>query len=210
MSIPFTIGKLIDFFSSTTPHIPFGLSVWEASGCLLLLFTTGALANAGRAILMRMSGQRIVARLRERTYNAALKQEVEFVERGEGDVLSRLSVDTTIVGERHVTSSAQFVVYGRYLKRLSNKTQESMGEMTKFINTNSQVASEALSAMRTVQAYNALPQEEAKFKDKVRDVLSLARKEAIASGIFFGSTGWSGNVTILALLGYGELPWWRI
>jgi len=50
---------------------------------------------------MRMSGQRIVARLRERTYVAALKQEVEFVERGEGDVLSRLSVDSSIVGERY-------------------------------------------------------------------------------------------------------------
>ena len=41
-----------------------------------------------------------MARLREKTYGAALKQEVEFVERGEGDVLSRLSVDTSIVGER--------------------------------------------------------------------------------------------------------------
>lgn len=49
-------------------------------------------------------GQRIVARLRERTYSAALRQEVEFVERGEGDVLSRLSVDTSIVGERWVMS----------------------------------------------------------------------------------------------------------
>lgn len=46
------------------------------------------------------SGQRIVARLRERTYAATLRQEVEFVERGEGDALSRLSVDSSIVGER--------------------------------------------------------------------------------------------------------------
>jgi hypothetical protein len=45
-------------------------------------------------------GQRIVARLRERTYAAALEQEVEYVEKGEGDVVSRLSVDTSIVGER--------------------------------------------------------------------------------------------------------------
>jgi hypothetical protein len=50
-------------------------------------------------------GQRIVARLRERTYAAALEQEVEFVERGEGDVLSRLSVDTSIVGERSTSTS---------------------------------------------------------------------------------------------------------
>jgi hypothetical protein len=33
-------------------------------------------------------------------YAAALRQDVEFVERGEGDVLSRLSLDTSIVGER--------------------------------------------------------------------------------------------------------------
>jgi putative ABC transport system ATP-binding protein len=72
----------------------------QASGILFFVFTVGALANTGRAILMRMSGQRIVAGLRQRTYEAALKQEVEFVERGEGDVLSRLSVDSSVVGER--------------------------------------------------------------------------------------------------------------
>lgn len=232
MSIPFTVGKLIDFFSSTTPQIPLGLSAWQASGVLLILFTTGAFANAGRSLLMRMAGQRIVARLRERTYAAALKQEVEFVERGEGDVLSRLSVDTSIVGEsvtqnlsdglRSIVMSsvglgAMFylsptltllmltvvppvslgaVFYGRYLKQLSNKTQEAVGEMTK-------VANESLSALRTAQAFNAGPQEERKFHEKVTKILVLARKEAIASAIFFGSTGWSGNVTILALLGYG-------
>lgn len=75
MSVPFTIGKLIDFFSTTNPvsnfiiiektcrsilsaqQIPFGLSVWQASGGLMLLFTLGATANAGRAILMRLSGK---------------------------------------------------------------------------------------------------------------------------------------------------------
>lgn len=67
-----------------------------------------------------------------------------------------------------------------------------------------QVAQESLSALRTVQAFNAVPQETEKFHERVKTVLTLARKEAIASGIFFGSTGWSGNVTLLALLGYGE------
>ena len=88
------------------------------------------------------------------------------------------------------------VFYGRYLKKLSNRTQEALGDMTK-------VAQEALSALRTVQAFNSAKQEEGKFHEKVNTVLTLARKEAIASGIFFGATGWSGNVTLLALLGYG-------
>jgi hypothetical protein len=97
--------------------IPYGLSLTQATAGLLLVFTIGGACNAGRAFLMRMSGawriafprnttfildsgQRIVARLRERTYAATLQQEVEFVERGEGDALSRLSVDSSIVGER--------------------------------------------------------------------------------------------------------------
>lgn len=54
-----------------------------------------------------------------------------------------------------------------------------------------------------MQAFNAVPQETQKFHERVQNVLALAQKEAVASGIFFGSTGWSGNVTLLALLGYG-------
>jgi ABC-type multidrug transport system fused ATPase/permease subunit len=66
-----------------------------------------------------------------------------------------------------------------------------------------QVAQESLTALRTVQAYNALKHEQQKFNGKVQQVFSLAKREAVASGIFFGSTGWSGNVTLLALLAYG-------
>jgi hypothetical protein len=97
---------------------------------MLTVFTVGAVANAGRAMLMRISGmstsnytgrrlirpyigQRIVARLRERMYEASLRQEVEFVEKGEGDVLSRLSADSSIVGERYVSiiSGPSFVIH---------------------------------------------------------------------------------------------------
>ena len=89
------------------------------------------------------------------------------------------------------------VFYGRYLKRLSRRTQEAVGDMTN-------VATESLSALLTVQAFNAYTQEETKFGKQVERILTLARKEAIASGMFFGATGWSGNVTLLCLLGYGE------
>ena len=68
------------------------------------------------------------------------------------------------------------------------------------------VASESLSAFRTVQAFNAQHQEGLKFQERVNRVLDLAKREALASGVFFGATGWSGNVTLLCLLGYGK--WW--
>ena len=57
---------------------------------------------------MRLSGQRIVARLRERIFSRALQQEVAFMEKGEGDVISRLSVDTSIVGESYVHSASTY------------------------------------------------------------------------------------------------------
>lgn len=78
-----------------------GLTPPIALAGLLGIFTIGALANTGRVLLMRLAGQRIVANLRKDTYSSALKQEVEMVERepGVGDVMSRLSADTNIVGE---------------------------------------------------------------------------------------------------------------
>jgi hypothetical protein len=39
--------------------------------------------------------------LRQRLFAATLRQEVEYVERSEGDAISRLSVDSSIVGERY-------------------------------------------------------------------------------------------------------------
>ena len=70
-----------------------------AAASLVGVFTLGASANFGRSLLMRLSGLRIIARLRRDTYASALRQEVNFIENSEGDVLSRLSVDTNIVGE---------------------------------------------------------------------------------------------------------------
>ncbi|KAL1694556.1 P-loop containing nucleoside triphosphate hydrolase protein [Schizophyllum commune] len=232
MSVPLTIGRLIDVFATPGAAIPFGLSLPTASAILVLLFTVGAVANAGRAVIMRLAGQRIIAGLRKRTYAAALRQDVDHIERHEGDIVSRLAVDSSIVGDsltqnlsdglRSIVQAgvglgAMFyisptltmlmlaivppislgaVFYGRYLKKLSHRTQEAIGDMTK-------TSGEALAALRTVQSFNAYPREERRFDERVNRILTLARQEAIASGIFFGSTGWSGNLTVLGLLGYG-------
>ncbi|PVF93544.1 putative ATP-binding cassette transporter [Serendipita vermifera] len=232
MSVPFTIGRLIDYFTSPNPELFFGLSPTLAAASLVGIFTIGGLANFGRSLLMRMSGLRIIARLRRDTYASALRQEVNYIENSEGDVLSRLSVDTNIVGESvtgnlsdglraTVTAtvgvglmfylsptltalmlaivppiSLGAVLYGRYLKRLSKRTQEALGKM-------SDTAQESISALRTVQAANAEGHALKLFSKDVDSVLSLQKKEALATATFYGSTGLAGNITILALLGYG-------
>ncbi|KAG8777591.1 ATP-binding cassette permease mdl1 [Ceratobasidium sp. 428] len=87
-------------------------------------------------------------------------------------------------------------LYGKYLKQLSNDTQEALGDMSK-------VANEALFAVRTVQAFTAVPHEQKQFRHRVNHVRGLVIKEARASAAFFGASGWAGEVVELGLLVYG-------
>ncbi|KAL7408902.1 hypothetical protein BDY24DRAFT_405034 [Mrakia frigida] len=233
MSVPMTIGKLIDFFSNTDPgNTLWGMTFPVAASILCCAFAVGAAANAMRAILMKTSGQRIIARVRNESYKNVLRQEVEFGDTTTGDILSRLGSDTSIVGDSVTNNlsdglrallsgvvgigamlyistkltlvmlavippiSLGAVFYGRYLRKLSKQTQEALGDMTK-------VAQEKLSSFRTVTAFNSQPMEAAAFSTKVDAVFQLAKKEAVASGIFFGGTGLTGNLSMLCLLGYG-------
>ncbi|KAI8379607.1 P-loop containing nucleoside triphosphate hydrolase protein [Radiomyces spectabilis] len=149
-----------------------------------------------------------------------------------GELISRLSVDTAIVG-KSVTNNVSdglralatagvgssmmlfispkltgimmvvvppvalfAIVYGRYVKTLSKKTQTALSEITK-------VAEERISSIRTVQAFAKEKVEGKRYHMRVMDVYDLARKEALASGAFYGGAGLSGNLAVLAVLWYG-------
>jgi ATP-binding cassette subfamily B (MDR/TAP) protein 10 len=88
------------------------------------------------------------------------------------------------------------IIYGRYVKTLSRKTQAAVGEITK-------VSEEKISAIRTVQAFAKENTEAKQYGLRVQDLFQLARKEALASGAFFGGAGLSGNLAVLAVLWYG-------
>ncbi|GAA5827146.1 hypothetical protein JCM11251_001141 [Rhodosporidiobolus azoricus] len=74
LSIPFGIGRIIDLFSGQNASLP--LSVPTAATLLAVFFGLGAAANMGRVIMMRIAGQRIVARLRQQAYTNVLKQDI--------------------------------------------------------------------------------------------------------------------------------------
>ncbi|KAK4055100.1 ATP-binding cassette permease mdl1 [Microbotryomycetes sp. JL201] len=269
LSIPMFIGKIIDLFSGSAKDLP--ISVPTAAGLLALFFAVGAAASMGRTILMRISGQRIVARLREAAYTNVLRQDIGWQDlqgtarptplsdssptaqkqnqdaspsstavatkdtgvRSTGDIISRLGSDAGIVGEsltRELSEGLRALVtatvgigamlyisakltavmllivppisiaavfYGRFLKKLSRRTQKAVGDMVA-------VSEERLGAIRTVQAFNAVePQETQRFKEKVDKIFALAKTEAWASGLFYGGTGFAGNTTLILLLLYG-------
>lgn len=90
------------------------------------------------------------------------------------------------------------VIYGRYLRSLSKRTQDSLAQAT-------QLAEERISNMRTVRAFGKELTEVQKYTEKVDYVLQLARKEAVLRAGFFGVTGLSGNFIILSVLYKGGL-----
>ncbi|CAO3644204.1 unnamed protein product [Mucor hiemalis] len=233
MSVPFSMGKIIDIVTNPSMDRYMGMTMTEFAGALSLVFVVGAAANTGRVLLFRIAGERIIQRLRNDLYKSILKQDMAFFDRNRtGELISRLSTDTAIVGKSltnnvsdglralataSVGSTMMLVVspkltgimmlvvppvaifgivYGRYVKKLSKQTQVAISEITK-------VADERIGSIRTVQAFAKEKTEEKRYALRVNDVFNLAKKEAYASGAFFGGAGLSGNLAVLAVLGYG-------
>ncbi|MEE6517867.1 hypothetical protein FKM82_028413 [Ascaphus truei] len=90
------------------------------------------------------------------------------------------------------------VIYGRYLRKLTRLTQDSLAEAT-------QLAEERIGNIRTVRAFGKEMLEMEKYTSKVDYVLYLAKKEALARAGFFGITGLSGNLIVLSVLYKGGL-----
>ncbi|WFD35884.1 hypothetical protein MCUN1_002752 [Malassezia cuniculi] len=234
LSVPFTIGKLVDYFATPDTRLPFGIGMTTVAALLLCVFATGALARATSNIILELAGVRVIQRMRESAFAQALRQDVAFADRGAGDTVSRINMDCNIVGEA-ITSdladglrssftvlaatSAMFYLstkltlvmmcvippaalgaafYGRYLRNLTNRTQEAVGEMTR-------IAEERLSppAFRTITAANTQEAESRRFNKNIGDIVHLQTKEAYAGGIFHSGLGFVGNCAIITLLTYG-------
>ncbi|XP_061670327.1 ATP-binding cassette sub-family B member 10, mitochondrial [Syngnathoides biaculeatus] len=90
------------------------------------------------------------------------------------------------------------VVYGRYLRSISKRTQDALAQAT-------QLAEERISNMRTVRAFGKELSEVNIYTQKTDQVLKLARSEAVLRAVFFGVTGLSGNIMILSVLYKGGL-----
>lgn len=90
------------------------------------------------------------------------------------------------------------VIYGRYLRKLTRLTQDSLAEAT-------QLAEERIGNIRTVRAFGKEMEEVKKYSYKINYVLHLAKKEAWARAGFFGATGLSGNLMVLSVLYKGGL-----
>ncbi|XP_073505094.1 ATP-binding cassette sub-family B member 10, mitochondrial-like isoform X1 [Phyllobates terribilis] len=90
------------------------------------------------------------------------------------------------------------VIYGKYLRKISKLTQDSLAEAT-------QLAEERIGSIRTVRAFGKEMLEMKKYDGKVDYVLDLAYKEAFAEACYFSLAFLSNYLIVLAVLYKGGL-----
>jgi putative ABC transport system ATP-binding protein len=235
MSIPFSIGKILDIATKSEGDgsILFGLDIstfYMALGSVLAL---GAAANYGRILILRIVGERIVARLRSSLYRRTFVQNAEFFDANRvGDLISRLGSDTIIVGKSitqnlsdglraFVSGCAGLTMMGYVSVKLTGllglmfppvaigaffygrAIRNLSRKIQKNLGSLTKIAEERLGNVRTSQSFAGEIQEVHRYNSQIKRIFNLGKREAFISATFFSSSGLAGNVTILALLWFG-------
>lgn len=232
VSIPFSVGRIMDL--ATKGDVDdirlFGLTLNQFFMGLAGVLTLGAMANFGRVILLRIVGERVVARLRSQLYRRTYVQDAEFFDANRvGDLISRLSSDTVIVG-KSVTQNlsdglralfsggAGFAIMIWTSPKLTGllllmfppiaigaviygRTIRNISrQIQRNLGTLTKIAEERLGNVKTSQAFVGEVQEVGRYNRQIRNIFALGRREATVAATFFASTGWAGNMTILMML----------
>lgn len=178
-------------------------------------------------------GERIVARLRARLFRQTYMQNAEFFDANRvGDLISRLSSDTIIVGKsitQNLSDGLRALVTGTaglgLMAYVSLKLTSVMAFMfppiavgaffygrsirnlsrkiQRNLGTLTKIAEERLGNVRTSQAFAGEILEVGRYNKQVRNIFDLGKREAVISATFFSTTGFVGNLTILSILYIG-------
>ncbi|KAL8981345.1 MAG: hypothetical protein Q9177_005601 [Variospora cf. flavescens] len=219
VSVPFSIGKILDVATksdSGTQHL-FGLDLTTFYAALGGILVIGAGANYGRIIILRIVGERIVARLRSQLFRRTFVQNAEFFDANRvGDLISRLSSDTIIVGKsitQNLSDGLRSLVSGAagvgLMAFVSMKLTGILTVMLPLIGvgaffygrairnlsrkiqrnlgTLTKIAEERLGNVRTSQAFAGEILEVSRYNKQVKKIFNLGKREALISATFFST-----------------------
>lgn len=218
MTIPFSIGKFLDVAtnqSGVAQLYGFDLStLYLALGGILVL---GAGANYGRILILRIVGERIVSRLRSQLFRRTYVQNAEFFDANRvGDLISRLSSDTVIVGKSItqnlsdglrslVSGAAGLVLMGFVSLKLTSvlaicmppvavatvvfgRTMRSLSrKIQKNLGTLTKIAEERLGNVKTSQSFAGEILEVSRYNTQVKKLFGLGRREAFITATYFSA-----------------------
>ena len=235
ITIPFSIGKFID--AATASELAkqqlYGYSLNTLYIALGSILFVGACANYGRILILRIVGERIVARLRSQLFRRTYVQNAEFFDANRtGDLISRLSSDTVIVGKsitQNLSDGLRSLVSGIGGMTMMVYTSVKLtsillvcfppvaigtfifGRMMrtlsrriqKNLGTLTKIAEERLGNVRTSQSFAGEILEVSRYNNQVKKIFSLGKREAFLTASYFSGTSLMGNMTILAILYVG-------
>lgn len=231
MSIPFSIGKIMDTATKSKDaeggNELFGLSLPMFYSALAGILALGASANYGRIIILRIVGERIVARLRSKLFRQTFVQDAEFFDANRvGDLISRLSSDTIIVGKSitqnlsdglraAVSGAAGFGLMAYTSLKLSSilalllppvglgaffygrAIRNLSRQIQRNLGTLTKIAEERLGNVKTSQSFAGEILEVNRYNKQVRKIFELGKRESLISATFFSSVR-------IGLLGFGR------
>lgn len=220
MSIPFSIGKIMDTATKSEEeggNQLFGLSLPMFYGALAGILALGATANYGRIIILRIVGERIVARLRSKLFRQTFIQDAEFFDANRvGDLISRLSSDTIIVGKSitqnlsdglraAVSGAAGFSLMAYTSLKLSSILAlllppiglgalfygRAIRNLSRTLQRNlgnlTKIAEERLGNVKTSQSFAGEILEVNRYNKQVRKIFDIGKRESLISATFFSS-----------------------
>jgi putative ABC transport system ATP-binding protein len=235
MSVPYSMGKMLDVAAKAADDDVriLGLAPNHFLIALAGVLTVGCVAGFGKTVLLRVVGERVVAKLRSRLYRRTLIQDAEFFDANRvGDLLSRLTSDATIVG-RSITQnlsegfSSLFVSIAGFSIMIWTSPKltamlllmippgflgavvygtavKNISRLTqKNLGALSRIAEERLGGIRTTQAFVGESLEIRRYNTQIRDVVAVGVKEARVNAAFGTLANWAGDIIVVGILVIG-------
>ncbi|XP_023581489.1 antigen peptide transporter 1 isoform X2 [Trichechus manatus latirostris] len=189
MAIPFFTGRLADWVLQDGAAPTFTRNITFMS---LLTIASAVLEFLGDGIYGSTMGH-MHSRLQGDVFQAVLRQETEFFQQNQtGAITSRVTEDTSTLSE---SLSEKLNLLMWYLL-LAVRVQKSLAE-------SSQVAIEALSAMPTVRSFANEEGEDRRFRQKLQEMKTLNKQEALAYAVTYWTTSISGMLLKVGILYIG-------
>ncbi|XP_069820091.1 ABC-type oligopeptide transporter ABCB9 isoform X1 [Dendropsophus ebraccatus] len=201
---------------------------------ILAVLAVGSSFSAGvRGGLFTFTFARLNIRIRNLLFRSLVSQEIAFFDENHtGDIISRLTSDTTIVSDvvsenvnvflRSAVKAVGVIVfmfslswqlslltflgfpiimlvsrvYGKYYKKLAKEVQTALAKANS-------TAEETISAIKTVRSFANEETEANVYSEKLQQVYSLYKKEAMAYTYYVWSTGFTQLVLQISILYYG-------
>ena len=219
LSIPYSIGKILDQATKPDGEIEqvFGIDLSTFYIVLGSLVVVGAGAQFGRNVLLRIVGERVVARLRSHLFRRTYAQNAEFFDANKvGDLISRLGADTLIVGKaitynlsegvRSIISGTAGIGAMAYVNPQLTLLMAVIGppvalggwyygqiirnigrKIQDSLGTLTKIAEERLGNVKTSQSFAGEIIEVSRYNNQVRKIFSLGVKESLYSSAYSGA-----------------------